>query len=408
MAYVRCDVASAGEHRREQVGELFPRVDVSPVGGWVYGDCHADGNVFVRTSVGAMGLGLLQGNNPICPRFQTDQKFHVYMVALDAAGTGVVGRHLIFDQHGYYVEERPYFDATLGIAMGILDVTAEGEIIYRNGGNSLIVDGLQLLDWRERGDYIVGVLAHTWLGISVFVKSTRKWYRAFISEVQLFPGIAEDGTVSAQGEGGGFIPRTQWLEAPFDPHDVPDVITPPVITNQPQSVTVAQGESATFSVVATGTAPLHYQWAVQGLGGPVGMDAPTFTTPPLEASAEVWVTVSNAAGSVTSAHAVATVTVPIDPPDPVEPTMNYCVVLVDEVWYEVEEVPHPDTGPEHGPVVGVKRVSDGFMLKVRSNGHVEFEAGSPGADERCIPVPGGYVALREATIVVEKAGPWSR
>ena len=87
--------------------------------------------------------------------------------------------------------------------------------------------------------------------------------------------------------------------------------------------------------------------------------------------------------------------------------MNRNVVYVDNCWHEVEEVPHQDAGPEHGPVVGVVRVKDSQILKVRSDGRVEFEAGSPGADERCIPVPGGYVALRDKTVVVRRAGPWT-
>src|SRR5262245_46422246 len=38
------------------------------------------------------------------------------------------------------------------------------------------------------------------------------------------------------------------------------VLYPPVITNQPTSQSVEVGESAMFSVGATGTAPLRYQW----------------------------------------------------------------------------------------------------------------------------------------------------
>src|SRR6266850_2888259 len=34
----------------------------------------------------------------------------------------------------------------------------------------------------------------------------------------------------------------------------------PVITNQPSSLTNIAGTTATFSVGATGTDPLHYQW----------------------------------------------------------------------------------------------------------------------------------------------------
>ena len=36
--------------------------------------------------------------------------------------------------------------------------------------------------------------------------------------------------------------------------------SPPTITAQPQNQTVSVGSNATFSVTATGTAPLAYQW----------------------------------------------------------------------------------------------------------------------------------------------------
>ena len=48
--------------------------------------------------------------------------------------------------------------------------------------------------------------------------------------------------------------------------------TPPVITAQPQSQTVASGGTATFSVTASGAAPLSYQWRKAGgaLAGATG------------------------------------------------------------------------------------------------------------------------------------------
>src|SRR5262249_20900546 len=39
---------------------------------------------------------------------------------------------------------------------------------------------------------------------------------------------------------------------------------PPSITTHPASQTVTAGQTATFTVTATGTAPLHYQWTKNG------------------------------------------------------------------------------------------------------------------------------------------------
>ena len=48
----------------------------------------------------------------------------------------------------------------------------------------------------------------------------------------------------------------------------------PTITRQPASVTVTAGQSATFSVAATGTAPLSYQWYVNSAA--VGANSSSF------------------------------------------------------------------------------------------------------------------------------------
>ena len=39
----------------------------------------------------------------------------------------------------------------------------------------------------------------------------------------------------------------------------------PSISSQPANVTVAAGQSASFSVTASGTAPLQYQWQRNGV-----------------------------------------------------------------------------------------------------------------------------------------------
>ena len=93
------------------------------------------------------------------------------------------------------------------------------------------------------------------------------------------------------------------------------VIVPPTITNQPQSQTVNQGTSANFSVSASGTTPFAYQWLFNGTNI-AAATASSYTRTNAQPSdgGNYSVTVSNAAGSVTSAPAMLTVNPVPTPP----------------------------------------------------------------------------------------------
>jgi len=93
------------------------------------------------------------------------------------------------------------------------------------------------------------------------------------------------------------------------------VATAPSITTQPGSQSVTAGQTATFSVAATGTAPLSYQWKKNGLAVS-GASSSAYTTLPTSSSdtgAQFTVVVSNSSGSVTSSAAVLTVSTSIPP-----------------------------------------------------------------------------------------------
>jgi alkaline phosphatase D len=84
---------------------------------------------------------------------------------------------------------------------------------------------------------------------------------------------------------------------------------PPTITTQPADTTVSAGQRARFSVTATGTAPLHYQWRKNGVNI-AGATKASYTTPPTtveDNGALFAVTVSNLAGRVISNNATLTV-----------------------------------------------------------------------------------------------------
>ncbi len=89
----------------------------------------------------------------------------------------------------------------------------------------------------------------------------------------------------------------------------------PSIVQQPTPVAVSGGQTATFSVVASGTAPLTYQWQKNNAEIPSATQA-TFTISPtqLADAGSYRVIVSNVVGNVTSSSALLTVNAPNQKP----------------------------------------------------------------------------------------------
>ena len=84
----------------------------------------------------------------------------------------------------------------------------------------------------------------------------------------------------------------------------------PSITSQPSSRSVTAGQTTTFNVAATGTAPMTYQWKKNSTAIS-GATSSSYTTPAettADNNARFAVSVSNSAGSATSNNAVLTVT----------------------------------------------------------------------------------------------------
>lgn len=93
---------------------------------------------------------------------------------------------------------------------------------------------------------------------------------------------------------------------------------PPSITTQPTSQTVVAGQSANFSVVASGSTPLSYQWYENGSNIP-GATSSSYTTPPTTSNdngSTFQVIVSNSGGSANSNTVTLTVQTS-------EPTIDY-------------------------------------------------------------------------------------
>ncbi len=97
-------------------------------------------------------------------------------------------------------------------------------------------------------------------------------------------------------------------DAPPPPQGGPGPV-PPTITQQPADLTVTAGQPATFTVAASGTAPLAYQWQRNGaaIAGATGTTYSIAATVLGDSGAVFRATVTNVAGSATSNNATLTV-----------------------------------------------------------------------------------------------------
>lgn len=90
--------------------------------------------------------------------------------------------------------------------------------------------------------------------------------------------------------------------------------TSPNITQQPNSISILLGETATFAIAASGTGPLSYQWRKNGVNIQGAVTSTYSYTPTIQDNgANFVVIVSNTSGSATSSTAMLTVTVPVSP-----------------------------------------------------------------------------------------------
>ncbi len=116
--------------------------------------------------------------------------------------------------------------------------------------------------------------------------------------------IANDGSLYYLAQGPAALFRVQFTGG-----------TAPVITTQPSSQTIAQGQPVTFMVAASGTAPLGFQWQRNQVNIP-GANASSYTlgaTAMSDDGAKFRCVVTNAFGNATSNEATLTV----QPPPPV-------------------------------------------------------------------------------------------
>ena len=146
--------------------------------------------------------------------------------------------------------------------------------------------------WRKNGAAISGATASTY---QTPVTTTS-------DNGSLFTAVMGNGAGSTTSSGASLTVKSP--------------VVAPSLTGQPVSQTITAGQTATFSVAGTGTAPMSYQWQKNG-AAISGATASTYQTPVTTASDNgslFTVVMSNSAGSVTSSGASLTVKSPVVAP----------------------------------------------------------------------------------------------
>lgn len=137
--------------------------------------------------------------------------------------------------------------------------------------------------WKKDGVAITGATSTTYTLSSVATKD------------------AGDYTVVVSNSAGSAISNSATLS-------VTSTVIPPAITTQPGSLTVISGAPASMSVVASGTAPIAYQWSLDG-STISGANSTSYTLPAAASrdAGSYTCVITNSAGSVTSTAAILTV-----------------------------------------------------------------------------------------------------
>jgi hypothetical protein len=181
-----------------------------------------------------------------------------------------------------------------GAGMSTLAITTQPEsqsvIAGQNATFSVVAAGSGTLtyQWKNGGKAIGGATAASYMVPTTTISENGTQYTVVVTD--------STGSVTSN-------PATLTVTA---------APVAPSIATQPTSKTVTAGQPATFSVTATGTAPLAYQWKRNG-GDINGANSASYTIPATTASdngAQFAVTVSNSVSSATSSAATLTVGVP--------------------------------------------------------------------------------------------------
>jgi len=246
---------------------------------------QVDGKILVGGGFATLGgqsctnIGRLNANGTLDTIFNPGVNGNVYSLAVQADGKILLG--------GYFTtlggQSRTNIGRLTPTDPATQNLTFDGSTItWLRGGSSPEV-------WRTIFDGSTN--GTTWVSLGTGTRVADGWQLTGLT----WPTNA---TIRARGfVTGGLFNGSGWF--------VETIISPPIITNQPVSQTIAVGGTVTFSVGAGSFVPLCYQWNFNGINisGATNTSL-TLTNVQLNQAGNYAVMVTNGYGSVLSSNAV--------------------------------------------------------------------------------------------------------
>ncbi|MDX2187811.1 MAG: immunoglobulin domain-containing protein [Opitutaceae bacterium] len=276
---------------------------------------------------GTSGFGTVQTTYPLCP-YQTDQlTWKKAMFDNDAPRTAYPnytyrgqGQGELFSSasllyggrsypEGMWTDKLAYFStglmerhltvwANMAVRYGGGKRDTRFEVALRNCANALMVGtGDPYPQTPQRRPVMLCCNSH--------------WFDVAQTNI---PAINALPTTDNRHPGKAIADSSPWAFAWYDDGITGNAIAP-AITSQPVGLSIVVGQTAQFTVAASGTAPLAYQWK-KDLADITGATSATLTIPnaQLGDAGSYTCVVINDGGSATSSAAVLNVTAPSTPP----------------------------------------------------------------------------------------------
>lgn len=209
--------------------------------------------------------------------------------------------------------------------------------------------------------------------------------RAQTNDATGFYGFVDlaPGTYTVSASFPGYLPATNHVTVTVGQVQTTDLnlvaIQAPLITQQPQSTNGYAGSNVTFTVTASGTLPMSYQWRFEGLDLPQRTNN-WLTLGGLSTNSigAYVVVITNNYGAVTSEVAHLQV---VEPPPPTRVAVNWQLAPLSRSYLTVNSLPL-----ERG--MAYNKATDRLLIASRSGPHVYVLNSQTGADLHELNVTG--------------------